>query len=87
LTPTAREWSAGLHFGESDGTQHEVGLLEGNGRMILRVTLSGTEKTVDLLFTNEQAVAFTEGAEAYCADFACVSDTVGTLHLDDTTRG
>ena len=54
---------SGSAFGEPDGTQHEVELLEGNGHMILRVSIGGANQ-VDLLFTDEQAVAFTAAVES-----------------------
>ena len=54
----------GSSFGEPDGTEHAVALLEGNGYMILRVTLADSDKTVDLLFAKEQAIEFTEAAGA-----------------------
>ena len=40
----------GSSFGEPDGTEHAVGLLEGNGHMILRVELADSKEFVDLLF-------------------------------------
>jgi len=54
----------GSSFGEPDGTEHTVELLEGNGHMILRVQLAGSERPTDLLFTEEQAIAFEDAAEA-----------------------
>jgi hypothetical protein len=54
----------GSSFGEPDGTEHNVELLEGNGHMILRIAFADSERPVDLLFTPEQAVAFTRAAEA-----------------------
>lgn len=53
----------GSSCGEPDGTEHVVELLEGNGHMILRIILAG-HKAVDLLFSSDQAVAFTGSAEA-----------------------
>jgi hypothetical protein len=55
---------SGSSFGEPDGTKHEVELLEGEGHMILRVTLAESEKSVDLLFTDKQAISFTEATKA-----------------------
>ncbi len=43
----------GSSFGEPDGTEHTVELLEGNGHMILCVHLAGSERPTDLLFTDE----------------------------------
>lgn len=53
----------GSSCGEPDGTEHVVELLEGNGHMILRVILAD-QQAVDLLFSSEQAVAFTGSADA-----------------------
>ena len=54
----------GSSFGEPDGTEHELELLEGNGRMILRVKLADNPKAVDLLFNIEQAMAFSDAITA-----------------------
>lgn len=53
----------GSSFGEPDGTEHAVELLEGNGQMILRVRIEG-QPPVDLLLADNQAVAFAEAADA-----------------------
>lgn len=49
---------SGSSFAEPDGTEHAVELLEGRGKMILRVELEGEEEPVDLLFTRDQAIGF-----------------------------
>lgn len=54
----------GSGFGEPDGTFHRLELYEGNGHMIVRVQLQGAAASTDLLMTDEQAVAFTAGAQA-----------------------
>lgn len=54
----------GSSFGESDGTEHDVELLEGNGHMILRVQLAGSDKSTDLLFSEDQAIAFANATKA-----------------------
>lgn len=53
---------SGSSFGEPDGTEHMVDLLEGNQKMILRVELQG-QKTKDLVFTPEQALAFADAVD------------------------
>ena len=53
----------GSRFGEPDGTKHNVELLEGNGKFILRVRLEGTERDIDLCFTDQQAMKFSEATE------------------------
>jgi|LakMenE18May11ns_1017448.scaffolds.fasta_scaffold8635036_1 hypothetical protein len=64
FSPSINGQVSGSLFGESDGTLHELELLEGGGRMIVRVAIDGHGKSVDLLLTKEQAIAFVEGAEA-----------------------
>lgn len=54
----------GSSCGEPDGTTHRIEVLEGEGHLILRVTLQGSQGEVDLLFENEQAVAFGAGVQA-----------------------
>jgi len=54
----------GSSFGEPDGSTHEIELLEGLGHMILRIKLEGSKKSVDLLFTDDQARAFGESVDA-----------------------
>lgn len=49
---------SGVRFARSDGKRHEVELLENEGQMLLRIKLDGMDDSVDLLFTNEQAVNF-----------------------------
>ena len=39
----------GSSFGEPDGTTHRIEVLEGNGHLILRVQLQGSQDEVDLL--------------------------------------
>ena len=51
-------------FGEPDEIEHPVELLEGNGHMILRVQLADGERPVDLLFTEQQAVSFSDATQA-----------------------
>lgn len=53
----------GSSFGESDGTEHDIVVLEGNGHLILRVQLAGSKEPTDLLFTSEQLVEFADGIE------------------------
>ena len=48
----------GSSFGNPDGTEHCVEILEGNGKMILRVSLADAE-TVEMIFTDKQARDFT----------------------------
>jgi len=54
----------GSSFGEPDGTSHKIEVLEGNGRLIVRVDLQDSEVSVDLFFRDEQAVAFGCGVQA-----------------------
>jgi len=54
----------GSSFGEPDGSEHRVEVLEGRGHLIVRVTLQGIENSVDLLFTDGQAVGFGAGVQA-----------------------
>ena len=54
----------GSSFGESDGTTHRIEVLEGNGHLIIRVKLHGSQEAVDLLFQNDQAIAFGDGIQA-----------------------
>ncbi len=56
-----KETVSGSSCGEPDGTQHVLQVLEGNGRLIIRVQLNGSEKSVDLLLDGAQALAFAEG--------------------------
>jgi hypothetical protein len=48
----------GSNFAEADGTEHGVSLLEGGGKMILRVQIAGNPEPIDLLFTDQQARDF-----------------------------
>lgn len=54
----------GSSFGEADGTIHRIEVLEGNGHLIVRVQLQGSQESVELLFENDQAVAFGGGVQA-----------------------
>ena len=54
----------GSSFGEPDGTTHRIEVLEGEGHLIVRVKLQGSQDAVDLLFENEQAIAFGAGVRA-----------------------
>ncbi len=53
----------GSSCGEPDGTTHRIEVLEGEGHLIVRVELNGSEKPVDLLFNREQAIAFGDGVQ------------------------
>lgn len=52
---------SGSSFGEPDGTNHSLELLEGNGNFIIRFGIENN-KPVDLLLTRDQAINFTKGA-------------------------
>lgn len=54
----------GSAFGEPDGTRHLLQVLDGNGRLIIRVQLSGSDKSVDLLLDGSRAFAFAAGVNA-----------------------
>ena len=54
----------GSSFGEPDSTIHRIEVLEGEGHLVLRVQLQGSQDAVDLLFENEQAIAFGAGVQA-----------------------
>ena len=54
----------GSSFGVSDGTMHRIELLEGEGHLIVRVSLKDSKEPVDLLFNEEQAAAFGDGVQA-----------------------
>jgi hypothetical protein len=54
----------GSSFGEPDGTKHRIEVLEGNGHLIVRVTLKDAKGPVDLLFSDEQASGFGAGVQA-----------------------
>jgi hypothetical protein len=54
---------SGSSFGEPDGTDHEVEVLEANGHLIVRVEI-GDNGPVDLLFTKEQAAEFASAVDS-----------------------
>ncbi len=51
----------GSECGEPNETRHDLALFEGECHMILRVGLEG-QKPVDLFFTEDMAVEFTQAA-------------------------
>lgn len=52
---------SGSSFAKPDGTVHRVEVFTDLGQLLVRVELEGSEKPVDLLFSDEQAVLFRDG--------------------------
>jgi hypothetical protein len=49
--------------GEPDGTTHKIGVIECDGHLILRIELQGSQKPINLLFNDKQAIKFCEGVQ------------------------
>lgn len=71
---------SGSNCAVPDGSRQDVELSKGKGRMILRVRVEGQEHSVDLLFSDKQAIVFAAAGGR--------GSTVGTSHTpNDGRRG